>query len=281
MSVLSGTFKTVIVVRLHCLKRSSKLMFYFSGHMIHFVRMGSRVKQAVSSFPALSMAATIQPITRSVLRVRLTITPQFTWNDKTHGSSCEPWWIWVEDAENDHIYHSEYYLMMKKQVVLGESQDLVFTIPIFDPLPPQYMVQAVSDRWLGAKTVVALSFKHLIRPEIHPPHTALLDLHPLPLTALKNTSYQDIYKFQYFNPVQSQIFHTLYHTDTNVLLGAPTGSGKTVAAEIAMFRVFNEYPKGKCVYIAPLKALVRERIEDWKDRLEKRLGKKLVTLCLA
>lgn len=28
------------------------------------------------------------------------------------------------------------------------------------------------------------------------------------------------------------------------------------------------------VYIAPLKALVRERIEDWKIRLEENLGKK-------
>lgn len=27
--------------------------------------------------------------------------------------------------------------------------------------------------------------------------------------------------------------------------GAPTGSGKTVAAELAMFRVFNEHPKAK------------------------------------
>ena len=43
-----------------------------------------------------------------------------------------------------------------------------------------------------------------------------------------------------------------------------------------MFRVFNQCPGGKCVYIAPLKALVRERIEDWSVRLEKRLGKKLV-----
>jgi len=33
-----------------------------------------------------------------------------------------------------------------------------------------------------------------------------------------------------------------------VLLGAPTGSGKTIAAEIAMFRVFNERPEAK-VYI--------------------------------
>jgi len=28
------------------------------------------------------------------------------------------------------------------------------------------------------------------------------------------------------------------------------------------------------VYIAPLKALVRERIEDWKVRIEQMLGKK-------
>ena len=42
--------------------------------------------------------------------------------------------------------------------------------------------------------------------------------------------------------VQTQAFHTLYHTDNNVLLGAPTGSGKTIAAEIAIFRVFREKP---------------------------------------
>ena len=30
-----------------------------------------------------------------------------------------------------------------------------------------------------------------------------------------------------------------------MLLGAPTGSGKTVAAEMAFFRVFREYPKAK------------------------------------
>ena len=59
------------------------------------------------------------------------------------------------------------------------------------------------------------------------------------------------------DPIQTQIFHTLYHSESNVLLGAPTGSGKTIAAEIAMFKVFRDFPDGKVVYIAPLKALVR------------------------
>jgi len=32
--------------------------------------------------------------------------------------------------------------------------------------------------------------------------------------------------------------------------------------------MFRNFPPSKVVYIAPLKALVRERIADWKDRLE-------------
>ena len=73
----------------------------------------------------------------------------------------------------------------------------------------------------------------------------LLDLQPLPVTALNDARLETLYKFTHFNPIQTQIFHTLYHTDCNVLLGAPTGSGKTVAAEMAFFRVFREYPKAK------------------------------------
>ncbi|KAM9797925.1 activating signal cointegrator 1 complex subunit 3 [Neosynchiropus ocellatus] len=248
------------------------------GHMLHHVNVGLSVKQCVHQIPFISMEASIQPITRTVLRVRLIVTPEFRWNDQVHGSVGEPWWLWVEDPINDHIYHSEYLLLQKKQVLTGEAQHIVFTIPIFEPLPSQYYIKAVSDRWLGAEAICIINFQNLILPERHPPHTELLDLQPLPVTALQNKEYESLYKFTHFNPIQTQIFHTLYHTDTNVLLGAPTGSGKTIAAEIAMFRVFNQYPTSKVVYIAPLKALVRERIEDWKIRIEEGLGKKVVEL---
>ena len=42
--------------------------------------------------------------------------------------------------------------------------------------------------------------------------------------------------------------------------------------------MFRDDPEGKCVYIAPMKALVRERISDWKIRFEQKLGKKVVEL---
>ena len=50
-----------------------------------------------------------------------------------------------------------------------------------------------------------------------------------------------------------QIFHTMYHTDENVLLGAPTGSGKTISAELAVLRCFAAHPGQKIIYVAPLK----------------------------
>lgn len=45
-----------------------------------------------------------------------------------------------------------------------------------------------------------------------------------------------------------------------------------------MLSVFRDDPEGKVVYIAPLKALVSERISDWKVRFEQQLKKPVVEL---
>jgi len=65
-------------------------------------------------------------------------------------------------------------------------------------------------------------------------HTDLLNLQPLPITALQDTMLEDLYagQFTHFNPIQTQIFHTLYHTNSNVLIGAPTGSGTASGARV-------------------------------------------------
>lgn len=39
-------------------------------------------------------------------------------------------------------------------------------------------------------------------------------------------------------------------------------------SELAMLRVFKNTPKSKIIFIAPLKALAKERIIDWKKRFE-------------
>jgi antiviral helicase SLH1 len=247
------------------------------GSLVHNHGAGKIISKIIDNFPTISIEAEIAPLNRDVLRIRLYLTPDFRWNDRHHGTS-ESYWIWVENSETSEIFHHEFFILNRKK--LYDDHELNFTIPLSDPLPTQIYVRAVSDRWLGAETVHAISFQHLIRPDTESVYTDLLNLQPLPISALKNPALKELYgeRFQFFNPMQTQLFHTLYHTSANVLLGSPTGSGKTIACELAMWWAFREKPGSKVVYIAPMKALVRERVKDWGVRLTKRLGLKLVEL---
>jgi antiviral helicase SLH1 len=247
------------------------------GSMVNNQKMGSVIKNVSKNIPLLNVEAEIAPLNRDVLRIKLFITPNFVWNERHHGRS-ESYWIWVENSETSEIYHHEFFLLSRRK--MRDDHELHFTIPMADPLPSQIYIRAVSDRWLGAESVTPVSFQHLIRPDTESVYTDLLNLQPLPISALKNPSLEEIYskRFQYFNPMQTQLFHCLYHTPANVLLGSPTGSGKTVAAELAMWWAFRERPGSKVVYIAPMKALVRERVQDWRARLAIPLHLKLVEL---
>ncbi|KAK9459314.1 Sec63 Brl domain-containing protein [Lipomyces oligophaga] len=236
------------------------------GELVHNRGFGSNLARTVRYLPSLIIEHEVFPILKSILRVHLTIIPNFSWSDKIHGSA-ESFWIWVEDPDAI-ILHSSKFLLTRKH--LNDVHEMEFFVPLDDPLPSQLYVRAVSTSWAGAGTTIAMSFQHLIRPENENVQTELLNLRPLPVTALHNPVVESIYeqKFHYFNPMQTMVFHCLYHTPTNVLLGSPTGSGKTVAAELAIWWAFKTYPKSKVVYIAPMKALVRERVDDWSRRLE-------------
>ena len=249
------------------------------GSLVRHPKNGGRVAAALASLPHLEVEAAVQPVTRSIMRVTLRLWPTFKWVDRLHGTA-EPWYVWVEDATNEHIYHSESLLVDRRAVAAaaaGEPITLTFAIPIFEPLPSQYWVRAVSDRWLGMQTLTPISFRHLVLPERAPPHTDLLDLAPLPRAALGDARLEALYRFSHFNPVQTQMFHAVYHTDAPILLGAPTGSGKTVAAELAVYRLWAAHPGKKAVYVAPLKALVAERLKDWTAKFGG-LGRRVVEL---
>lgn len=60
--------------------------------------------------------------------------------------------------------------------------------------------------FLACETQLPVSFRHLILPEKYPPPTELLDLQPLPVTALRNSAFEAVYqnKFPFFNPIQTQ-----------------------------------------------------------------------------
>lgn len=69
------------------------------------------------------------------------------------------------------------------------------------------------------------------------------------------------FPFDNFNPVQSRLMET-YEGDSNIAIAAATSSGKTICAE--MYMSYEHHKRGgKSIYIAPLRALAREKQQDW------------------
>ncbi|CCG83995.1 protein of unknown function [Taphrina deformans PYCC 5710] len=244
------------------------------GELTGDSRSGRLVHRLVHQFPRLQVNANVQPITRSLLRVELTITPDFEWNDDVHGGA-EMFWIIAEDVDGEHVLFHDQFILNKRYA--QEDHTVDFTVPIAEPIPPHYFVSLVSDRWLHAEYKVAIPFRYMTLPEKFPAHTPLLDLQHAPVSNLKNDTFQSIFDFEYFNRVQTQTFHTLYDTDESTFIGAAAGWGKTTCAELSLLRHWSSESRGRAVYISPLQELVDNVYIQWSQRL-KPLEKVIVKL---
>ncbi|CDY47017.1 BnaC02g42020D [Brassica napus] len=69
------------------------------GALIRYNPGGRLVKQHLAYFPSIQLEATVSPITRTVLKVDLRITPDFIWKDRFHGAALR-WWILIEEKDS-------------------------------------------------------------------------------------------------------------------------------------------------------------------------------------
>lgn len=71
--------------------------------------------------------------------------------------------------------------------------------------------------------------------------------------------------------------HQALQTDDNMVVAAPTGSGKTVIHEVAIIRLLSQVSNRalKIVYIAPNKALCQQRMREWDAKFTP-LGQKVL-----
>jgi pre-mRNA-splicing helicase BRR2 len=240
------------------------------GELVGVPKMGRILHKLVHQFPRLDLsAAQIQPITRSLLRIELALAPAFKFDIDIHGF-VQLFHIFVEDVNCETILHHEYFSL--KSTNNDEEHSVVFSVPIFEPLPPAYFVRVVSDRWQHSESVLPISFSNMILPAKFPAPTELLDLQPLLPSAIGEPALARAFQYKEFNPIQTQTFHELFKTDKNCLVCAPSGSGKTACAEFAILRMLTTSSDGKCVYVAPTNEIVDPVFEDWRDRFGPIIG---------
>jgi len=80
--------------------------------------------------------------------------------------------------------------------------------------------------------------------------------------------FRAVFPFELFSAVQSKCFEAVFNTNDNVVVAAPTGSGKTAILELAICRLALQRGNEnfKIVYQAPTKALCSERARDWEAK---------------
>ncbi|KAG7382338.1 hypothetical protein PHYPSEUDO_005016 [Phytophthora pseudosyringae] len=286
--------------------------------------LNAKVKKWVQSVPFIDIDnVQTQPFGGNMIKLLFDLYPLFPeWKEGVFQGKMLASWLWVEDAITGYIYHSEYFVLHQSRFLGWKAGTQTLEVECYLPVfvsqtqaEANYVIRILSDRFVGIESFYEVSYKPSestiaeTKKQKDEMYTKLLRLHPQPLQSLDDPVYQALYvgKFQSFNPIQTQAFHQLYHQNGNVLLCAPTGSGKTLCAELAMLRVWKQQTLSEnghgeaatessdapaasptrrsrrtsqslIVYIAPMKALAREKVAEWKARFENNahLRKKVV-----
>ncbi|KAA1125325.1 hypothetical protein PGTUg99_004087 [Puccinia graminis f. sp. tritici] len=183
-------------------------------------RLGGVILRAARQFPRLSIDYTLQPLTETLLRVRVHAKQAFDWSAKTHGQG-EPFWVWIEDGNQQEILRiSRIYL---RQSAPDFDLDFILSFSASsDSLPDELCLRVISDRWIGSDSLKEIPLKDVKLCPIPPQHTPLLEL-PLLVTsrlARLNEHPQVAGLPNNFPSIESQCFHTLFHTPHDALICA-------------------------------------------------------------
>ena len=228
----------------------------------------AELKRFCEYLPFLAVEYSVKPIAQTILKIDVTLTPQFYHNPKWHGKS-EIFWLFFDDQQE--LLHSETLSIDEEYIKRRKDITTSFYIRYKGNQDRSYRLTVTSDRWITDENEdIDINLELMGIDMEGTPFTELLDLSPLPTTALKNPVFEELYKrFKFFNPIQTQLFFSLYQDNKNILIGAPTGSGKTIMSELAILNLIKTSPDKKVVYVAPMKSLVKERLKDWVPRFAK------------
>lgn len=257
------------------------------GELVRAPKHAKQLHRLLHQLPRFDAVGQVQPMSRSSLRLSLSLTPDFEYSQALSGAA-EPFHLLVEDSDGDRLLHSEFVLLRAKHA--QRTMHLQLVLPIHEPLPPQYFVRLISDRWLGCELVLPVSFRQLLLPAKFSAPTELLDLAPLNCAEVGDERYMSYFIKQRcidtFNSVQTQTFQACFGSAhlkrggggaaknrsepaSSILIAAPVCNQLIVCAELCIMRALNEAspdePTPKFLYTAVREETLTQRDHDWAN----------------
>ncbi|KAF9008935.1 Sec63 Brl domain-containing protein [Cyathus striatus] len=205
------------------------------GELVHLNDThGQAILNAAQQFPSVTFDYELRPIGSDILQISLRVVRAFMWSSKVH-DSAEPFWLWVEDHHGVNILQLIHLMFRQNAEFL--TANFIISVPGGQP-PPFVTVRWVSDRWLGAEYEEIISLESIVMPTDVDCRTHTLDLPLLPVSSIVESSILSStvkQNFAWFNSTQTHAFWTFVNSTHHALLCAPTGSGKTTLAQIAVW----------------------------------------------
>ncbi|ORY80305.1 Sec63 Brl domain-domain-containing protein [Protomyces lactucae-debilis] len=226
---------------------------------------GRLVHRLIHQLPRLQVAANVQPITSTLLRVELTIVPEFDWTS----DGAEAFWIIVEDVDGEQVLYHDQFVLRRQYAT--EEHTVDFCITVTDPTPPLYFVSLISDRWMHSETKIAIPLRNMALPSKFPSHTPLVSMESITTEAFQVPEFVALYD-HHLNKVETQTFNTLFKTDESCLIAVR--QDLTFCAEVAILKLWLD--GGKALFLDMSQDKLERLSRHWQ-KFEK-LGKTVVLL---
>jgi len=240
---------------------------------------GEKIYRFLKYLPKLKIEASVKPVTKSSLKIDLSMQPDFSWNDRYHGSS-EKFWVLVEDVNQEVLLHHEMIYIRKYNLL--DKIRTSFYVTYLTPVHPFYFIRILPDNWFGCDHHLPIYLEKLCLPDEAAIITQPLDLEPQSARSLENPLferyYEERFRGAYFNQIQTQSFKHIYLSDDDFILLASAGSGKTVCAELSIMRSINKRGTvSKCAYIGANSQAAQIVYDSWSKTFGRHYGVILLT----
>jgi len=175
------------------------------------------------------------------------------------------------------LFHDSFILLQR---YAEHVHNVVITVPMLEPVPPNCYISIISDRWLHAETRLPISFTSYFARKVSssysaPRPTVSTSLHLAQQGIQSNLLLDDPDLRQDTNPG----FPGSLYDRRNAFIGVPTGSGKTICAEFALIHLWSKGEQPRAVCIEPYQEMVDQRVMEWRGKFEKlQGGKEIVSL---